>query len=36
MEIDIKTTRGSLRLDRTRNYNVIKDLDNIKLNITFA
>ncbi len=36
MEIDVRTTRGSLRLDRTRNYDVIKDLDNIKPNITFA
>jgi len=36
MEIDIRTTRGSSRLDRSRNYNVIKDLDDIKSNITFA
>jgi len=36
MEIDVRTTRGSSRLDRTRNYNVIKDLDDIKPNITFA
>ncbi len=36
MEIDVKTTRGSSRLDRTWNYNVIKDLDDIKPNITFV
>src|SRR6266498_6015956 len=36
MEIDIKTTKGSSRLDRTRSYDVIKDLDSIKPNITFA
>ena len=36
MEIDVRTTRGSLRLDITRNYDVIKDLDDIKPNITFA
>src|SRR6266498_1525355 len=36
MEIDVKTTRGSSRLDRTRSYDVIKDLDDIKPNITFA
>src|SRR6266542_2202082 len=36
MEIDVRTTRRSLRLDRTRNYDVIKDLDDIKPNITFA
>ncbi len=36
MEIDIRITRGSSRLDRTRNYDVIKDLDDIKSNITFA
>ena len=36
MEIDIRTTRGFSRLDRTRSYDVIKDLDDIKPNITFA
>ncbi len=36
MKIDVRTTRGSLRLDRTCNYDVIKDLDYIKPNITFA
>src|SRR6266511_3589086 len=36
MEIDVKTTRGSSRLDRTCNYDIIKDLDDIKPNITFA
>src|SRR6266540_6003618 len=36
MEIDVRTTRGSSRLDRTHNYDVIKDLDDIKPNITFA
>src|SRR6266540_613692 len=36
MKIDVRTTRESSRLDRTRNYNVIKDLNNIKPNITFA
>src|SRR6266498_2558405 len=36
MEIDVRTTRGPSRLNRTRNYDVIKDLDDIKPNITFA
>ncbi len=36
MEIDIRTTRRTSRLDRTRSYDVIKDLDDIKPNITFA
>jgi len=36
MEIDVKTIRKTSRLDRTCNYDVIKDLDNIKSNITFA
>src|SRR6266498_1772394 len=36
MEIDVRTTRGSSRLDRTRNYDVIKDFDDIKLNIIFT
>ncbi len=36
MEIDIRTTRGSSRLDKTRSYDIIKDLDDIKPNITFA
>ncbi len=36
MEIDIRTTRGISRLDRVRSYDVIKDLDDIKPNITFA
>ncbi len=36
MEIDVKTTRRTLRLDRICNYDVIKDLDDIKSNITFA
>src|SRR6266540_7325731 len=36
MEINIRTTRGTLRLDRMRNYDIIKDLDNIKPNITFT
>jgi len=36
MEIDIKTIRRSSKLDRTRNYDIIRDLDDIKLNITFA
>ncbi len=36
MEIDIRTTRRSSRLDRSWSYDVIKDLDDIKPNITFA
>ncbi len=36
MEIDIRTTRGTSRLDRMQSYDVIKDLDDIKPNITFA
>ena len=36
MKIDIRTTRGTSRLDRTWSYDVIKDLDDIKPNITFA
>ncbi len=36
MEIDIKTIRGSLRLDRICNYDIIKDLDDMKPNITFG
>ncbi len=36
MEIDIRTTRETLRLDRMWSYDVIKDLDDIKPNITFA
>ena len=36
MKIDVRTTRRSSRLDRIRNYDVIKDLDDIKPNITFA
>ncbi len=36
MKIDIRTTRRTLRLDRTWSYDVIKDLDDIKPNITFA
>ncbi len=36
MEIDIRTIRGTSRLDRTRSYDVIKNLDNIKSNITFV
>ena len=36
MEIDIRTTRGTSRLDRTQSYDVIKNLDDIKPNITFA
>src|SRR6266542_770357 len=36
MEIDVRNTRRSSRLDRTRSYDVIKDLDDIKPNITFA
>ncbi len=36
MEIDIRTIRGTSSLDRTRSYDVIKDLDDIKPNITFA
>ena len=36
MEINIRTTRGTSRLDRTWSYDVIKDLDDIKPNITFA
>ncbi len=35
MEIDIKTTRRSSRLDRTCSYDIIKDFDDIKSNITF-
>ena len=35
MEIDVKTTKRSLRLDRIHSYNIIKDLDDIKSNITF-
>ncbi len=36
MKIDIRTTRGSLRLDRSWGYDIIKDFDDIKPNITFA
>ncbi len=36
MEIDVKTTRGLLRLDRMWSYNIIKNLDDIKSNITFV
>ncbi len=36
MEIDVKTIRGVLRLDWIRSYDIIKDLNDIKLNITFA
>ncbi len=36
MKIDIRTTRESSRLNRSWSYDVIKDLDDIKLNITFA
>jgi len=36
MEIDIRTTRGSSRLDRIQSYDVIKDLNDIKPNITFV
>jgi len=36
MEIDVKTTRGSSRVDKTCSYDVLKDLDDIKPNITFA
>ena len=35
MKIDIKTIRGFLRLDKIYSYDIIKDLDNIKPNITF-
>jgi len=36
MKIDVKTIRGSSRLNKTHNYDVIKNLDDIKPNITFA
>jgi len=36
MEIDVKTIRGSSRLDQIRSYDIIKDLDDIKPNIIFA
>ncbi len=36
MEIDMRTTKGSLKVDKTRSYNVLKDLEDIKPNITFA
>ncbi len=36
IEIDIRTTRGTSRLNRTQSYDIIKDLDDIKPNITFA
>src|SRR6266498_1869763 len=32
IEIDVKTIRGSSRVDKTRSYNVLKDLDDIKPN----
>ena len=36
MKIDVRTIRGSSRVDKTHIYDVLKDLDDIKLNITFA
>ncbi len=36
MEINIRTIRESLRLNKIQSYDIIKDLDNIKLNITFV
>ncbi len=36
MKIDVRTTRESSRVDKIHIYNVLKDLDNIKPNITFA
>src|SRR6266498_115320 len=36
MEINIRTTRGSLRLDRSRSYDIIKHLKAINSNFTFA
>src|SRR6266498_3185078 len=36
MEIDMKTTKGSSRVDKTRSYDVLKNLDDIKSNITFV
>ncbi len=36
IEIDIRTIRRSSRLNKMCNYDIIKDLDNIKSNITFT
>ncbi len=36
MKIDMKTTRRNSRVDKTYNYDVLKDLNDIKPNITFA
>ncbi len=36
MKIDIRTIRKSSKLDKIHSYDVIKDLDNIKPNITFV
>ncbi len=36
MKIDIRTTRGSLRINKIHSYDVLKDLNDIKPNITFA
>ncbi len=35
MEIDIKTIRKNLILNKICNYDILKDLNNIKPNITF-
>jgi len=36
MEIDMRTIRGSSKVDKTCSYDVLKDLDDIKPNITFV
>ena len=36
MKIDVKTIRRSLRVNKTHSYNILKDLNNIKSNITFV
>ena len=36
MEIDVKTTKRSLRLDRIHSYNIIKVFNDMKSNITFG
>ncbi len=36
MVIDVRTTRESSRVDKTCSYDVLKDLDDIKPNITFV
>ncbi len=36
MKINVKITRGSLRLNKICSYDVIKDLDDMKSNIMFG